>query len=578
MSADWFKKIMVKLKLVGFLVVLMQSFGFAQYKQMLHQPYSNKVEDIALLYENTINKSVQDSLYLITSTNEMEQWAVANQDAELALEARLLKAYSYWHIYGHIYPNLVQNLIQVAEEAKEKQILHVEARAVKVIANHYWSKKNYENTFEWLLRSAKILDKIEPKHFPNMAEHLNFIGKCYFYFRDYKTALKFFEKSSKLVKNTFNAESVFEAQNTMGLCYQELGQLNNAEDYFKSVITDSSSYSSTIWQNIASGNLGYNFYLEGNYEKAIPLLERDLQNALAIKDYRLAGGSAIPLADVYLKQQQLKASKQKIEEAEKYIQLSGQTDRLRKLYPVISKWYAANNQTDSSVLYLDSAMWATNAYNEKYNSLKLLRANQKVEAKDRQIEIEKLKTESKIKLSERNFIIVCILVLLLGGIIAFWFRNKYLLKKQEFKDLMYDNTQKALSQAKSQLKNLTLKVREDNEMILQLKKNEAAEENQKLISTLKSKSILTHDDWTAYQKLFNQVYPYFSTSIFTYYPYLSQAELRCIYLEKLQMSNTEMALVLGVSTNTIRVTKHRIRKKLNIETQEEMDTLIRKLG
>ncbi|PTB97440.1 hypothetical protein C9994_03030 [Marivirga lumbricoides] len=569
---------MVKLKLVGFLVVLMQSLGFAQYKEMLHQNYSSKVENIAVLYQNTINKSVADSVFLVQYTTEMEQWAVANQDVELALEARLLKAYSYWHIYGHIYPNLVKNLIKVAEEAKEKQILHVEARAVKVIANHYWGQKNYESTFEWLLRSAKILDEIEPEQFPNMAEHLNFIGKCYFYFRDYKTALYFYKKSSKLDKSTFNAEAIFEAQNTLGLCYQALGQLSNAEGHFVAVITDSSSYASPIWQNIASGNLGYNFYLAGNYEKAIPLLKIDLQNALALKDYSLAAGSATPLADIYLKQQQLKASKQKIEEVKKYVHLSGQTDRLRKLYPVISKWYASNNQTDSSVLYLDSAMWATNDYNEKYSSLKLLRANQKVEARDRQIEIEKLKTESKIKLSERNFIILCIVVLLIGTMVVFWYRNKYLIKKQEFKELTLESTKKALAQAKNQLKNLTLKVREDSNLISELKKNEAAEENQQLISTLKSKSILTNEDWIEYQKLFNQVYPYFSTSVFTYYPYLSQAELRCVYLEKLQLSNTEMALVLGVSTNTMRVTKHRIRKKLGLESQEEMELLIKKLG
>jgi len=43
------------------------------------------------------------------------------------------------------------------------------------------------------------------------------------------------------------------------------------------------------------------------------------------------------------------------------------------------------------------------------------------------------------------------------------------------------------------------------------------------------------------------------------------------------LTNNEMALVLGISSNTVRVTKHRIRKKLHLESQEDMEILIQKL-
>jgi len=39
-----------------------------------------------------------------------------------------------------------------------------------------------------------------------------------------------------------------------------------------------------------------------------------------------------------------------------------------------------------------------------------------------------------------------------------------------------------------------------------------------------------------------------------------------------------MALILGVSTNTIRVTKHRIRKKLNKHTEENLEKLLKEFG
>jgi DNA-binding CsgD family transcriptional regulator len=576
------------MKLLRFFLIFLffYSGASAQYEQMLHQPYKDKVWELDELYKKVAEVHAEQN-DVIEYTATMRKWALANNDKELAYEADLLKAYYY-------YFELVNNdkpisklssgkpfaeFIKVYRKSDTEGLINIKARAAYGIALAYWwGTKNYEKSFEWLLRLGKILDQMELNGFPYAAEHLNFIGGCYYYFKDYPNALVYYKRASKLKKTKFNAQAIFNAQNSLGLCYQKLNQLAQAEKYFFAIIDDTSSYQNSLFKGIASGNLGYNYYLQGNYEKAIPLFKKDIANSISIKDYGLAAGSAIPMADILLKQKKLTASKQKIEEAEFYIKTSTQTDRLRELYPIISKWYAANNEPEVSMVYLDSAMMANKEYNEKYSSLKLLRANQKIEAKDRQLEIQKLKGESQLKLSQRNFIIILIAVLLVISILSYWFRNKYLLKEKQVKELALENTEKALSNAKVQLKNLTLKVRKDNNLILELKKDKSNENNQHVLAELKSKNIFTQEDWVAYQVLFKEVYPDFYKELIKSYSTLSQAEIRCICLEKLQLTNNEMALVLGVSANTIRVTKHRIRKKLNVESQEEMDVLVKKLG
>ena len=561
----------MKLKLAALFFLLNSTVSFTQYKQMLNKPYKNKVEDIDSLYRNTINKGRKDSLFINNYTQKMKQWALDSHDKELVLEAELLKAYSYWYLYGHENHELIQNLIDLSEKAG---VLHIEERCVKVIATHYWNTKNYESAFEWLLRSATILKKMKSEDFPDMADHLNFIGRCYYYFQDYNNAILYYKNSSKLEKTKFNSAAVLEAQSTLGLCYQKIGKLKLAKQCFLRVIEDTSPYKNPTWIGIASGNLGYNYYLEGNYKEAILLFKLDIQNAINIKEYGLAAGSIIPLADVYLKQNKLVAAKQKIDEARLYIQKSKQTDRLLKLYPVMSKWYAANNQVNLSTAYLDSTMIAVNEYNKKYNSLKLLRANQKVEARERELEINNLKSESRLKITQRNFIITLTVVLLLCTILAFWFRNQYLLKKQQIKELALENSEKALYNAKSQLENLTLKVRQDNNLIDELQKEKTSKNNLELLSQLKSKNILTQNDWDKFQQLFKEVYPNFIPLLIARYPNLSQAEIRCLCLEKLRLSTNEMGLVLGVSANTIRVTNHRIRKKLELQSQEALEKLV----
>ena len=37
-----------------------------------------------------------------------------------------------------------------------------------------------------------------------------------------------------------------------------------------------------------------------------------------------------------------------------------------------------------------------------------------------------------------------------------------------------------------------------------------------------------------------------------------------------------MGLILGVSSNTIRVTKHRLRKKLNLKSQDDLEKFVQK--
>lgn len=565
---------MLKLAWLQFFLLVYMGAS-AQYEEMLHKPYKDKVAGIHELYTQALEK--KDSTSTLAYIDEFKAWAAKNNDRQLVLEAELLRAY-YYRKYVNEDPEKIQYLIAIAEQGKIENIPNIEERAIQAIAVFYWQKQNYQKAFEWYLRSAKLLDKMNPEDFPNMAVHLNTIGSSFYHFKDYQSAIIYYEKSSNLKKTPYNYSAVLNAQNTLGLCYQKLGNYELSNQWFLKVIEDSSQEYSPLWKGIASGNLGYNYYLQGNHEKAIPLLKTDIEYALKGKiDYGLAAGSTIPLADIYLKRNQLDKSKQEIEAAKKYIQASGQTDRLRKLYPIMSKWFAQSNQPDSSTIYLDSSMLATKVYNEKYNSLKLLRANQEFLAKDKELEVSKLKTESRLKISQRNFIILITILLLGGSIMAYWFRNKYLLNKQQIKDLALLNTQEDLLHAKEQLRNMVQRVQQNNEMIIQLKKDKPYNEDIHLLEKLKSTSILTKDDWTKYRSMFTKTYPNFIPKLQSNYPELTISEKRLLCLHKLHLTNNEIALLLGISSNSVMVTNHRIRKKLHLETQDDLQELVREL-
>jgi len=546
---------------------------FGQYEDMLHKPYADWIEGLEKLHTEAYAQG--DSIGTLTFLKEFKTWAEANNDRELAMEADMVRG----HYYRKFFPkseDTIEYLLALVESGRANNLLYYEERAVRTICIYYWNKQDYQNAFKWFLQSANNLDRLDEASFPLMAQHLNTIGKCHYFFRDYRSALIYFEKCSKLKKTAFNNRFIRDAQNTSGLCHQKLGDFEASNKHFLDIIEDTTKYQHPIWRGIASGNLGYNYYLQGDYEKAVPLFEFDIEYALnkGRLDYGLAAGSTIPLADIYLKRKELEQSKALIDSARKYIRKSRQTDRLRLLYPVMSKWFALAKEPDSSTVYLDSSMLATAKYDEKFNSLKLMRANQEFLSREKEFEVSKLKTESHLKISQRNYAIILVILLLGGSIFTYWSRNKYLMKKQELKDLALRNSQKDLEHARRELHKVVKKLNQNNEMILQLNKGKLEKADRDLLEQLKSTSILTQEDWIQYREMFQNAYPNFIMKLKSSFPDLSPAEKRCLCLEKLKMSNNEMALALGVSANTVIVTKHRIRKKLGLASQEELSALV----
>lgn len=551
-------------------------FDASYYENMLHQPYREKVDDIDILYYH-VARELPDSTAAFAFIDKFREWAVKNEDEELVLEADMLRAYYYREFYSQEHPELIKYLIAVAEEGKKRGIKHIEERAVQAVAVHYWKAENYEKVFEWLARSEKILQALDPEEFPNKPFHLNFIGRAYYYFEDYEKAIKYYEKSSLIAPTDFNAHAIMYAKNTLGLCYQKMGRLTIADRYFRSIIDDTSGFAKEVYRGLASGNLGYNYYLRENYQKAIPLLQYDVEIALKYDDIGLVAGSTIVLADIYLRQDKLKKSKRELEKATQYIRVSKRYDRNRKLFPVKAKWYAKMGMADKSAAYMDSSLIALKTYRQKFDALKLMRANQKITAQERELQIGKIKAESREKIVQRNTLIAIVLVLLAAGAIFYWFRNKYLLRQKEIKELQLQNTNEALGHARTRLRNLTQKTLENKKLIERLQQGNGNQADPEVLQELKIGTILTEEDWGQYQLLFEQAYPGFLHKLKTAHHDFTQAELRCLCLEKLCLTNKEMATVLGVSPNTAMVTKSRIRKKLKIKTKKGLQHWVQAL-
>jgi tetratricopeptide (TPR) repeat protein len=76
--------------------------------------------------------------------------------------------------------------------------------------------------------------------------------------------------------------------------------------------------------------------------------------------------------------------------------------------------------------------------------------------------------------------------------------------------------------------------------------------------------ILTDSDWEKFRRYFSSVYPNFLYNIKNRFDNISEAELRLFMLAEMGLDTKEMATMLGISTESVRKARYRIRKKFNL--------------
>ena len=125
-------------------------------------------------------------------------------------------------------------------------------------------------------------------------------------------------------------------------------------------------------------------------------------------------------------------------------------------------------------------------------------------------------------------------------------------------------------------------IKEQNKLIEQLNneidqltaRDNVADEKISMLDTLQRNTILTEEDWNRFKEIFESVHANFFTNLRERYSALTQAEIRLMALTKLNMSTKEMAGMLGISPETIRQTRWRLRKKIDLPDDVSLEQLI----
>lgn len=247
---------------------------------------------------------------------------------------------------------------------------------------------------------------------------------------------------------------------------------------------------------------------------------------------------------------------------------------------LLSNIYAQNNQSDSAYLYLHTydSLKDFSTDNKYFNTLRQIESSYEVrEQKRKVLLLKEEKKNEKIKqyniilslITITSILVVCLLLLFLRSN-----RQKLNIKSKDFE---LQKTNHGLEIAISKLEGFKRQVTQKNELIIHLEKGLRSRDQSAYIDSLRNSLILTKNDLSDFFELFNNTYPLFLDYIKANTPNLTRNDQVLIALIFLNIKNSEQSCILGISLDSLRKARYRLKKKLLISDAESINEYIQNL-
>lgn len=445
---------------------------------------------------------------------------------------------------------------------------------------------DYHEAYAYLYRTSMLLKSGITKDAQFLADFHEIMGLEYYYFRRMRQAREHFVEALNLKPD--NVRSHININNTLGLIYKELDQNDSSKVFFERALKIAQKNGRTDWEGVISGNLGYYYWIKKNYVKSRKLAETDFNISLNTRQWGSALNALSLLIDIDLVENKLDAATEKVKRAYELLNhdesMSGRRVFYKAKTALLEKkgeYREALESHKKSIAYKDSMVMEVNL--ENFNNTEF-----QINFEKKQAEISLLQEKKK----QGEFVIISLFVFLGTLVVAFIIILVQVINKRK-KDkqiLILQNlrTEEELKNTEREMRSILNNLIEKNQLVDQLKEEvelfhanqddeKSVLEREKLFDKLQSFTLLTEDDWLEFKKLFEKLNPGFFDHLTDSYPELTNAEIRLATLIKLNLSNLEMARTLGISPDSVRKTNLRLRKKLEIEHQDELIAFIKSI-
>ena len=133
-----------------------------------------------------------------------------------------------------------------------------------------------------------------------------------------------------------------------------------------------------------------------------------------------------------------------------------------------------------------------------------------------------------------------------------------------------------LEYKESQLSALTLQMLQKNELMQELKEklDGTSSQNNNDLAKILSKGMNHDKEWQNFNTHFESINKNFYDKLKQNYPDISPNDLKICALIKLNLSIKEMAAILNISPDSVKTARYRLRKKLQLNSEDNLTDFI----
>ncbi len=402
---------------------------------------------------------------------------------------------------------------------------------VHLSLNNYDMAKAY---FEEALNTS-----IDLQYSMGQAISKGLMGACHEKTGAYEEALRYQKESLQLFEALGDRKGMAIVNENMGSIYEDLERYDVAYDYFTKAFEQVAHTETQAEANVLN-NLGDIHRKKGNYHEGLEYTLKALTLAERIQDNH---------------------------------QMEGAHKDLSKVYALMGDYKKAHEHLLLSDDYEELLIEAQNL-----NQLNVLQTIH--EANKKEAEIQLLKEQNKVSEARQNLLWVAFALCMVILMLLYGYFTKKRKSEMEKKAIEEKNLQREIQLKTGALSRYSLHLSQKNKILFELScklKNIASRKNMDIEKKLKELvkeidfNLKQEHEWDEFMSFFKEIHPDFVKRLSSLsHNSLTPAEMRLGMLLRLNLSSKEIASILRVTPDSVRVARHRLRKKLPIDQKEEL--------
>ncbi|SDQ94121.1 tetratricopeptide repeat protein [Flagellimonas zhangzhouensis] len=440
------------------------------------------------------------------------------------------------------------------------------------------NKGRFKLAYEDVLSALKLYDQLDEPI--RKADAFNSLGSLEAISKNHENSIAYGKQALEIYKE--HNDKLFEAltSNAIGQSYITLEKSEEAKPYLINSIALSKEMKALVLEGAATRNLGRVYMAEGNTSEGLSLLEKAIEIHRASERPIALIRSLAYASDAYNNIERPNDAMAHLNEAIGMIASENQTSQWHNLYEGRSKsWEILGNYKNALEDHKTFQVLKDSVFNkEKVQQIEELKTIYETEKKEQQIALQ----EKEITVLEQDAKISNLQKLLLAGLLLLSLIGFYgIRQKLKRNNLEKEMVDAELAFKKKELTTHALHLAKKNEVLEDLKqKAEHLKESetskggyQQLIRTINF-DLQDDNNWKNFSRYFEEVHKDFNSNVKERFPDVTSNELRLLALLKMNLSSKEIANILNISQEGIKKARYRLRKKLNISSEESLQDIV----